>query len=58
MLAANSTLTHLDVSNNANAEYASLYDGPGFAKALSVGLGTNGALTRLNISKNNIGDIF
>jgi hypothetical protein len=52
MLAANSTLTHLDVSNNVNAQYASLYDRPGFTKALAVGLSANVALTSLNLSSN------
>jgi hypothetical protein len=55
MLAANSTLTHLDVSNNADAEFATLYDGPGFTKALSVGLSANGVISSVNLLGNNIG---
>jgi hypothetical protein len=44
------------VSNNADAKYAMLYDGPGFIKALAVGLSANGAMTRLDARENNIDD--
>eukprot|EP00935_MAST-01C_sp_MAST-1C-sp1_P001879 g1879.t1 len=44
-LATNSTLKELDVSSNAQRGYG--LDGPGFAKALAVGVKNNGALAKL-----------
>ncbi len=51
MLATNSTLKELNISNNAR--YISK-GGPSFAKAFAVGLSTNGALENLHIGKNGI----
>ena len=51
ILAANTTLKELDVSNNLGD---GAWDEVGFAQELAVGLGTNGALEKLNISSNNI----
>jgi hypothetical protein len=56
MLATNSVLKELDVSdNNWDDGVKYLGDGPGFARALSVGIKDNGALTDLKISANDIG---
>jgi hypothetical protein len=51
MLAANTVLTELDISNNTG--YGAR-DGPGFAQELSSGISGNGALTNLDISENNL----
>jgi Leucine-rich repeat (LRR) protein len=55
MLAANSVLTELDVSNN-NWDDGETYlgDGPGFAQALSVGIRDSGALLSLNLASNSL----
>ena len=54
-LASNAVLRELDVSKQGGgAEYD---DGPGFAMELADGLGTNGALTSLNISSCDIGEL-
>jgi hypothetical protein len=55
MLAANTVLTELDVSDNGYDSDED--DGPGFAKELAVGVSANGALTSLNISNNVIGKL-
>ena len=58
-LAVNSVLKVLDVSSNLwdeNSNGDKLGgDGPGFAEELAVGLGTNGAMTSLNVSDNKLG---
>ena len=51
MLQVNSTLTELDVSNNAPFSKS---DSIGFAKELAVGLGANGALVKFDISNNKL----
>jgi hypothetical protein len=53
MLAANTVLKDLDVSGN---HYGTAWgaDGPGFAQMLAAGIKDNGALTKLDISNNNI----
>ena len=50
MLAANTVLTDLDVSDNRYDEG----DGPGFAQELAVGLGANGALVKFTIADNGL----
>jgi Ran GTPase-activating protein (RanGAP) involved in mRNA processing and transport len=52
MLAVNSTLQELDVSDNA--EWPSSKGGSTFAQALSVGISDNGSLTQFDISSNSI----
>ena len=52
MLAANSTLKELDISNSA--KYSSSKGGPSFAKAFAVGLSANGALASLDLSQNSV----
>ena len=56
MLAVNSTLQELDVSDNA--ERPSSEGGSSFAQALRVGISGNGALTSLNLASNNIGGYY
>ena len=51
MLAGNTTLKELDVSNNTYYQC----DIRGFAQELANGIKSNGALTSLNISANSIG---
>jgi hypothetical protein len=51
MMASNTVLKGLDVSENS---YSNNCDGAGFAQELAVGLGDNGALTKLDISRNAI----
>jgi Ran GTPase-activating protein (RanGAP) involved in mRNA processing and transport len=54
-LANNSTLKELDVSsNNWNAMGTWKGDGPGFAQELAIGIKDNGAMTKFDISSNNI----
>ena len=52
MLAANSVLTELDVSDNGYDSDED--DAPGFAQELAVGLGANGAVASLDLSQNGI----
>jgi hypothetical protein len=52
MLAVNSTLQELDVSGNAHSN--SSKGGPAFARALSVGISGNGALSELDVRDNTI----
>jgi hypothetical protein len=52
MLRGNVILKELDVSGNAPISYST--DGPSFAAGISQGLSDNGALTKLDISNNNI----
>eukprot|EP00935_MAST-01C_sp_MAST-1C-sp1_P001408 g1408.t1 len=54
MLKANSVLKELDVSSNYNY-YAT--DGAGFVWSIADGIKNNGALTSLDISNNNIGEL-
>jgi hypothetical protein len=61
-LKGNMVLKELDVSDNAlrhayegDTECFDGADGPGFAKAISKGLSSNGALIKLDISRNFIG---
>jgi hypothetical protein len=51
MLKANTTLLELDVSKN---EGVGARDGPGFAKGMCKGLADNGAISSVNLLKNNI----
>ena len=54
-LAANSTLKELDVSKNTDRGDGYDFDGadgPGFAKELAIGVGANGALAKVDISRN------
>ena len=53
-LVANSVLRELDVSSNVYNPNGRNGDGPGFAQELAVGLSTNGALTSLNLSENEL----
>ncbi len=55
LLKENSVLRELDISNNFEENDSSSSDGSGFARALTVGLGANGALTSLNLSRNGLG---
>jgi hypothetical protein len=57
MLATNTVLKVLDLSSNNWERYDGelMGDGPGFAKELAVGISDNGALIKLDISKNHIG---
>jgi hypothetical protein len=57
-LANNSTLKELDVSSNVWVdEYGrEKGDGPGFAQELAVGIKDNGAMTKLDLSSNDIGE--
>ena len=59
-LAQNTVLKSLDVSDNQNkwndGTIKGTLDGAGFAKELAIGLGINGALVSLDISKNRIPD--
>ena len=58
MLKTASTLKELDVSNNNwGPSYDLNGDGPGFAKEFAIGVRANGALTSLNVSNNNIGEL-
>jgi hypothetical protein len=53
MLAVNSSLQELDVSGNAHNINSK--GGPSFARALSVGISDNGAMTSLNLASNCLG---
>jgi hypothetical protein len=56
MLAANSTLKELDLSDNQSpAGDTSARDGPGFSQELAVGIKDNGALSVANVMGNRIG---
>lgn len=58
MLAVTTTLTELDVSDNTGGTgYPPRVRAPKFAKELSVGLRANRALTSLDISTNDIGEL-
>ena len=50
MLASNTTLKELDLSNNTYYQC----DSPGFVQELAIGVKNNGALTSVNISRNEI----
>ena len=52
MIAANTVLREFDVSKNGEYNVTS---GSGFAEEFAVGLGTNRAMTSLNISSNYLG---
>jgi hypothetical protein len=55
MLATNTVLKVLDLSSNNWKAYGNLMgDGPGFAKELAVGISDNRAMTKLDISKNDL----
>jgi hypothetical protein len=56
-LAGNSTLKELDVSSdNWSKDWGKdIGDGPGFAQELAVGIKDNGAMTSVNLLKNEIG---
>ena len=56
-LASNSVLKELDVSRNNWQDRRKRWqgDGPGFAKELAAGVSANGALTSVNLAKNDIG---
>jgi hypothetical protein len=55
MLAANSTLKELDLSDNQSPPGdISARDGPGFAQELAVGIKDNGALLVLSLKSNNL----
>jgi Ran GTPase-activating protein (RanGAP) involved in mRNA processing and transport len=56
MLAANSTLKELDLSDNQSPPGdMSARDGPGFAQELAVGIKDNGALSILSLENNSLG---
>ena len=54
MLAANSVLKELDLSNQGGGHPSNDQIDAAFAKEFAVGLGANGALTSLNLSKNDL----
>jgi hypothetical protein len=58
-LKCNTVLKELDISGNCWDDTAHYYgdkgDGPGFAKGISKGLSGNGALSSVNLVKNEIG---
>jgi hypothetical protein len=55
MLKGNTLLKELDVSSSGEGMSSWETDGSGFAKELAVGIKDNGAMTCLDLSKNNIG---
>jgi Leucine-rich repeat (LRR) protein len=60
VLKTNTVLNELDVSDNMRKNghgHVAGGDGPGFAKELAAGVSANRALTSLNISSNNIGQL-
>jgi hypothetical protein len=54
MLAANTVLKELDLSDNRGS---GVYDGPGFAQELAVGIRDNWALSLLKLTDNSIGKV-
>lgn len=60
VLAANSTLQELDISNSCDITWAASHgtnNGPGFASGIANGIENNGVMTSLNISGNGIGQL-
>ena len=59
VLAANSVLKELNVASNLDGESEkwTKTNGPAFAQELANGVSANGALTSLDISNNNIGQL-
>jgi hypothetical protein len=58
MLKANAILRELDISDSGNGMRVSQKDGPGFAMAISEGLAGNRALLHLDVSDNNLGQLW